>query len=90
MPRELLVTNTNFGGRPAEAAVAVKFVHNGFPRQKSPEKRANAGGPRRGGERQGVQYLAVLHLTSKGEGVSCPSNDIQDTTAYSWKKCVGQ
>ena len=73
MPRELWVTNTNFGGRPAEAAVAVK---------KAQKKRANAGGPR-GGERQGVQYLAVLHLTSKGEGVSCLSNDIQDTTAYS-------
>ena len=26
---------------------------------------------------------AVLHLTSKGEEVSCPSNDTQDTTAYS-------
>ena len=38
MPRELWVTNTNFGGRPAEAAVAVKFVHEGIPRQKSPEK----------------------------------------------------
>ena len=82
MHRELWVTNTNFGGRPAEAAVAVKFVHEGIPRQKSPDKRANAGGAR-GGERQGVQYLAVLHLTSKGEGVSCPSNDIHDTTAYS-------
>ena len=25
-----------------------------------------------------VVDLAVLHPTSKGEGVSCPSNDIQD------------
>ena len=25
-----------------------------------------------------VVDLAVLHLTSKGEGVSCPSTDIQD------------
>ena len=84
MPRELWVTDTNFGGRPTEAAVAVKFVHKGIPRQKSPEKRANAEGRRpRGRERQGVQYLAVLHLTSKGEGVFCPSNDIQDTAAYS-------
>ena len=85
MPRELWVTNTNFGGRPAEAAVAVKFVHKGSPRQKSPEKTSKCGGGRgpRGGERQGVQYFAVLHLTSKGEGVSCASNDIQDTTAYS-------
>ena len=82
MPRELWVTNTNFGGRPAAAAVAVKLVHKGIPRRKSPEKRANAGGAR-GGERQGVQYLAVLHLASKGVGVSCPSNDIQDTAAYS-------
>ena len=38
MPRELWVTNTSFGGRPAEAAVAVKFVHKGVLRQKSPEK----------------------------------------------------
>ena len=85
MPRELWVTNTNFGGRPAEAAVAVKFVHKGIPRQKIPEKTGRCGGGRRprGGERQGVQYLAVLHLTSKGEGVSCPSNDIQDTAACS-------
>ena len=82
MPRELWVNITNFGGRPAEAAVAVKFVHKGIPRQKAQKKRANVGGPR-SGERQGVQYLAVLHPTSKGEGVSCPSNDIQDTTAYS-------
>ena len=32
MLRELWVTNTNFGGRPAEAAVGVKFVHKGIPR----------------------------------------------------------
>ena len=38
MPRELWVTNTNFGGRPAEAAVAVKFVHKSIPCKKSPEK----------------------------------------------------
>ena len=44
MPRELWVTNTNFGGRPAEAAVAVKFVHKGIPRQKSPEKTGKCGG----------------------------------------------
>ena len=37
-----------------------------------------------------VVDLAVLHPKSKGEGVSCPSNDIQDTTAYSQNKCVGQ
>ena len=36
MPRELWVTNTNFGGPPAEAAVAVKFVHKGIPRRKTP------------------------------------------------------
>ena len=83
MPRELWVTNTNFGGRPAEAAVAVKFVHKGIPRQKSPEKTGKCGRGPRGGERPGVQCLAVLHLTNKGEGVSCPSNNIQDTTAYS-------
>ena len=29
-----------------------------------------------------VVDLAVLHPTSKEEGVSCPSNDTQDTTAY--------
>ena len=44
MPRELWVTNTNFKGRPAEAAVAVKFVHKGIPRQKSPEKTGKCGG----------------------------------------------
>ena len=44
MPRELWVTNTNFGGRTAEAAVAVKFVHEGIPRQKSPEKTGKCGG----------------------------------------------
>ena len=44
MPRELWVTDTNFGGRPAEAVVAVQFVHKGIPRQKRPEKRANAEG----------------------------------------------
>ena len=43
MPRELWVTNTNFGGRPAEAAVAVKFVHRGIPRQKSLEKAGKCG-----------------------------------------------
>ena len=43
MPRELWVTNTNSGGRPAEAA-AVKFVHKGIPRQKSPEKTGKCGG----------------------------------------------
>ena len=37
-----------------------------------------------------VVDLAVLHPTSKGEGMSCPSNDIQDTTANSYNKCVGQ
>ena len=37
MPRELWVT-TNFGRRPAGAAIAVKFVHKGILRQKSPEK----------------------------------------------------
>ena len=84
MPRELWVTSTNFGGRPAKAAVAVKFVHKGIPRQKRPEKRQMCGGRgARGSERQGVQCLAALHLTSKGEGLSCPSNDIQDTAAYS-------
>ena len=31
-----------------------------------------------------VVDLAVLHPTSKGEGVTRPSNDIQDTTAYSY------
>ena len=67
--------------RPAEAAVAVKFVHKGIPAKKAQKKRANAGGAR-GGERQGVQYLAVLHLTSKGEGVSCPSNDILRSTRH--------
>ena len=46
MPRELWVTNTNFGGRPAEAAVAGKFVHKGIPRQKSPEKKCGGGGGR--------------------------------------------
>ena len=85
MPREFWVTNTSFGGRPAEAAVAVKFAHKGIPRQKIPEKTGKCGGGRgpRSGERQGVQYLAVLHLPSKGEGLFCPSNDIQDTAAYS-------
>ena len=29
-----------------------------------------------------VVDLAVLYPKSKGEGVSCPSNDIQDTTPY--------
>ena len=48
MPRDLWVTNKNFGGRPAEAAVAVKFVHKGIPRQKSPEKTGKSGG---GGDR---------------------------------------
>ena len=82
MPRELWVTNTNFGGRPAEAAVAVKFIHKGIPRQKTLKNTGKfEGGATWGGERQGVQYLAVLHLTSNGEGVSCPSNDIQDTAA---------
>ena len=50
MPRELWVTNTNFGGRLAEAAVAVKFVHKGIPRKKSPEKTGKYGG----GEGRGV------------------------------------
>ena len=45
MPRELWVNITNFGGRPAEAAVAVKFVHKGIPRQKAQKKRANVGEP---------------------------------------------
>ena len=44
MPRELWVTNTIFGGRPPEAAVAMKFVHKGIPRQKSPEKTGICGG----------------------------------------------
>ena len=44
MPRELWVTNTNFGCRPGEAAVAVKFVHKGIPRQKSREKTGKYGG----------------------------------------------
>ena len=44
MPRELWVTNTNFGGRPAEAAVAVKFVHKGIPRQTVPGKTGKCGG----------------------------------------------
>ena len=44
MPRELWVTNTNFGSRPAEAAVAVKFVLKGIPTKKTQKKRANAGG----------------------------------------------
>ena len=44
MPQELWVTNTDFGGRPAEAAVAVKFVHKGIPRQKSSEKTGKCGG----------------------------------------------
>ena len=44
MPQELWVTNTDFGGRPAEAAVAVKFVHKGIPAKKAQKKRANAGG----------------------------------------------
>ena len=46
MPRERWVTNTNFGARPAEAAVAVKFVHKGTPPQKSPEKTGKCGGVR--------------------------------------------
>ena len=44
MPRELWATNTIFGGRPAEAAVAVKFVHKRIPRQKIPEKTGKCGG----------------------------------------------
>ena len=44
LPRELWVTNTNFGGRPAEAAVAVKFVHKRIPRQKKTEKTGKCGG----------------------------------------------
>ena len=44
MPRELWVTNTNFGGRPVEAVVAVKLVHKGIPRQNSPEKMGKCGG----------------------------------------------
>ena len=69
MPRELWVTNTIFGGRPAEAAVAVKFCAQGYSPPKKPRKNGQMRGGRgpRGGERQGVQYLAVLHLTSKGE-----------------------
>ena len=60
------------------------FYTRVFPAKKAQKKRANAGGRGpRGGEQQGVQYLAVLHLTSKGEGVPCPSIDIQDTAAYS-------
>ena len=46
MPRELWVTNTSFGGRPAEAAVAVKFLHKAIPRQKSPEKTGTCEGGR--------------------------------------------
>ena len=48
MPRQLWVTNTKFGGRLAEAAVAVNFVHKGIPRQKSPD---NMGKCRGGGGR---------------------------------------
>ena len=63
MPRELCVTNTNFGGRPGEAAVTENLVHKGIPRQKIPEKQAIRGGRvSQGGERQGVQYLAVLTM----------------------------
>ena len=50
MPRELWATNTNFGGRPAEAAAAGKFVHKGIPPQKSPEKTGKC----RGGGDRGV------------------------------------
>ena len=44
MPRELWVTNTIFGGWPAQAAVALKFVHRGIPHQKSLEKAGKCGG----------------------------------------------
>ena len=44
MPRDLGVTNTNFGGRPVEAAVAVKLVQKGIPRQNRPEKVCKFGG----------------------------------------------
>ena len=47
MPRELWVTNTIFGGRPAEAAVAVTFVHKGIPRLNISAKTGKCGG--RGG-----------------------------------------
>ena len=54
MPRELWLT-TNFGGRPAEAAVAVKFVHKRIPRQKNPRKTGKCGG---GGGREVVSDRA--------------------------------
>ena len=81
MPPELWVTNTNFGGRPGRREICTQ----GYSPSKNLRKKGKMRGGRgpRGGERQGVQYLAVLHLKSKGEGVSCPSNDIQDTAAYS-------
>ena len=44
MPRELWVTNTHFDGRPAEAAVAVKFVYKGIPRQKKQKKTGKCSG----------------------------------------------
>ena len=55
MPQELWVTNTNFGGRSAEAAVAVKFVHKRIPRQKTPRKTGKCGG---GGGREVVSDRA--------------------------------
>ena len=82
MPRELWVTNTSFGGRPAEAAVAVKFLHKAIPRQKSPEKTGTCEGGRGRGVVSDRAYNIWPFFTLQG-GVSCPSNDIQDTTAYS-------
>ena len=87
MPRELWVTNTIFGGRLAEAAVAVKFVHKGIPRQTSPEKTGKyEGGWDRGvvsDRAYNIWPFFTLQVREKECLVLQTTYQVQDTTAYS-------
>ena len=81
VPRELWVINTNLGGRPAEAAVAVKFVHKGITRQKSPEKTGKCGG--RGVVSDRAYNIWAFFTLQVREKESLALQTTYKTTAYS-------